>query len=211
MADTKVTGLTENTTPALTDIIYIVDDPGGSAASQKITLANLKTIVAGRVLISEQSPTGATVTWDSIPNSYNSLEVELMGRTDKASVANEAINLYFNNDTTAGNYYSQNLSGTATTASTVAADNASVITIPAATATANYAGYSLVRIPDYADTTFHKIARILNGRRDDATNGFVSTRVMFWESTVAITRVDLVTASSGNFISGTRARLYGIY
>ena len=42
MADTKVTALTENTTPALTDIMYIVDDPGGSAASQKVTLTNIK-------------------------------------------------------------------------------------------------------------------------------------------------------------------------
>jgi len=40
-ADTKVTALSENTTPASTDIVYIVDDPGGSPASEKITLANL--------------------------------------------------------------------------------------------------------------------------------------------------------------------------
>ena len=42
MADTKVTALAENTTPILTDIMYIVDDPGGSAASQKVTLTNIK-------------------------------------------------------------------------------------------------------------------------------------------------------------------------
>lgn len=42
MADTKTTGLTANTAPLLTDIMYLVDDPGGSAASQKITLQNLR-------------------------------------------------------------------------------------------------------------------------------------------------------------------------
>lgn len=41
MADTKVTALTENTTPVGTDLVYIVDDPGGTPASQKITVANL--------------------------------------------------------------------------------------------------------------------------------------------------------------------------
>lgn len=41
MAATKTTGLTENTTPALTDIMYLVDDPAGTAASQKITVHNV--------------------------------------------------------------------------------------------------------------------------------------------------------------------------
>jgi hypothetical protein len=41
MADTKWTDLDENTTPATTDLACIVDDPGGSPANQKITLANL--------------------------------------------------------------------------------------------------------------------------------------------------------------------------
>lgn len=45
MADTKVTALTANTTPLNTDIMYIVDDPGGTPLGQKITLANLFNLV----------------------------------------------------------------------------------------------------------------------------------------------------------------------
>ena len=41
MADSKLTALTANTTPASADILYIVDDPGGSPLSQKITWGNL--------------------------------------------------------------------------------------------------------------------------------------------------------------------------
>lgn len=41
MADAKITALTANTTPALTDITVMVDDPGGSPVTQKITLANI--------------------------------------------------------------------------------------------------------------------------------------------------------------------------
>jgi len=40
MADTKTTDLTENTAPVGADLVYMVDDPGGSAASQKVTFAN---------------------------------------------------------------------------------------------------------------------------------------------------------------------------
>jgi len=45
MADQKLTALTENTTPALTDIVYMVDDPGGSPISKKITVANILSLL----------------------------------------------------------------------------------------------------------------------------------------------------------------------
>lgn len=40
-ADSKVTALTESTTVADADVIYIVDDPGGTPASRKMTVVNL--------------------------------------------------------------------------------------------------------------------------------------------------------------------------
>lgn len=41
MADKKITELTEHTTPALVDLLAIVDDPSGSPVTKKITLQNL--------------------------------------------------------------------------------------------------------------------------------------------------------------------------
>lgn len=41
MADTKITGLTALTTPSSDDILPIVDDPGGTPVTKKITVANL--------------------------------------------------------------------------------------------------------------------------------------------------------------------------
>jgi hypothetical protein len=41
MADQKITELTENTTPLTTDLLAIVDDPGGSASTQKVTAGNV--------------------------------------------------------------------------------------------------------------------------------------------------------------------------
>src|SRR3990167_501590 len=40
MADVKITALTENTTPLSTDIIPMVDDPGSTPLTQKVTLGN---------------------------------------------------------------------------------------------------------------------------------------------------------------------------
>ncbi len=41
MADQKITQLSENTSPITTDILAIVDDPGGTPATQKVTLASI--------------------------------------------------------------------------------------------------------------------------------------------------------------------------
>ena len=41
MSDLKITELTENTTPIGTDLLAIVDDPAGTPATQKVTLASL--------------------------------------------------------------------------------------------------------------------------------------------------------------------------
>jgi hypothetical protein len=41
MADAKITALNAMVTPVSTDLLVIVDDPGGAAETQKITVANL--------------------------------------------------------------------------------------------------------------------------------------------------------------------------
>jgi hypothetical protein len=45
MADEKITDLTENTTPAVTDLLVIEDDPGGTPLTQKITAQNLLKVI----------------------------------------------------------------------------------------------------------------------------------------------------------------------
>jgi|SRR3990172_166024 len=46
MADAKITALTENTTPIGTDLLAIVDDPAGTPVTQKVTLANIDTLLS---------------------------------------------------------------------------------------------------------------------------------------------------------------------
>jgi len=45
MADSKITALTANTTPALTDLAVMVDDPSGTPLTQKITIANVLSLL----------------------------------------------------------------------------------------------------------------------------------------------------------------------
>lgn len=45
MADQKVTDLVEEVSPALSDLFYMVDDPGGSPVSKKVTMQNVLDIV----------------------------------------------------------------------------------------------------------------------------------------------------------------------
>jgi len=46
MASEKISELTENTDPQLTDLIALVDDPSGTPATKKITLGTLATLMA---------------------------------------------------------------------------------------------------------------------------------------------------------------------
>lgn len=212
MADTKTTALTENTTPAATDIMYIVDDPGGSAASQKITLASLFSIT-GRVLISEQTPTGTgTVTWSSIPATYNSLEIEAVARGTNAAT-NVSMAIFFNNDTTATNYRAIKVYAQAVnTLAALGAADSGIGYIAGASSTAGCCGQVFIKVTQYAGTTFNKqVWSEFAMRAEDATIYERSnTGAAEWESTAAINRVDLV-LSAGNYDTGSTFRLYGVY
>lgn len=71
MADAKVTALSELTTVATGDILYIVDDPSGSPTSKKVTVENVQTDwhVGARVYnsgdLTISNGTTTTLTFDS--------------------------------------------------------------------------------------------------------------------------------------------------
>jgi hypothetical protein len=164
----------------------------------------------GRVLISEQTPTGTgTVTWSSIPATYKSLEIECVARSTQAST-NVNASVYFNNDTTAGNYRRILIYGDATTFDDLVADDAVILQFAAGTATAGCCGHGTVKIINYAGTTFNKMAQSIAGLRFAATGQILWTGILEWESAAAINRVDVVLAA-GNYDTGSTFRLYGVY
>lgn len=63
MADQKITALTENTTPVLTDIMPMVDDPAGTPATQKITLTTLANLFTNNSLYRQALINGNFDVW----------------------------------------------------------------------------------------------------------------------------------------------------
>lgn len=61
MADTKVTALTA-ATPLGTDLLYLVDDPGGTPSSKKATVADVLALATMETRQTVQNATGATLT-----------------------------------------------------------------------------------------------------------------------------------------------------
>jgi hypothetical protein len=64
----------------------------------------------------------------------------------------------------------------------------------------------IFQIMSYSNTTTYKIA--IDRTSNSAAN--VGAHVNLWSSTSAITRIDIIGASSGNFASGSTFTLYGI-
>src|SRR3990172_201257 len=51
MPGLKITELDPNSSPLTTDLLTIIDDPAGTALSQKITIANLLTMFCSNVVV----------------------------------------------------------------------------------------------------------------------------------------------------------------
>lgn len=78
MADAKLTALTETTAPATTDDVYIVVTPGGTPASRRCTIANLKIAMGAPALHGCKVYNGATqsVNGNDIPLTFGAEEFD---------------------------------------------------------------------------------------------------------------------------------------
>lgn len=61
MADTKLSAITENTSPALEDLLYSVDDPGGTPVEKRVTIENIN---KGLVLLEEVTESSGVASID---------------------------------------------------------------------------------------------------------------------------------------------------
>lgn len=89
MADAKITALTEKTTPLLTDMMVLVDDPAGTPVTKKATKQN---IAGGSIALSGNfttaSTTGVDITGLSFAIAANEIyTVEVYGTASKATSA----------------------------------------------------------------------------------------------------------------------------
>ena len=144
---------------------------------------------------------------------YRDLQLTIYGRSDKAAVVFDTLTIQFNGDTGAnydfvdtGMHASSTLyaEGDVTTA-------ISVVTLPAATATANAFATVNVWIPNYAGTVGWKALTGHAARIDanTAANLYVRNFMGVYQSTSAISRVKIA-AAGGNLIAGSRLVVRGL-
>ena len=150
-----------------------------------------------------------TISFTSIPSTYSHLQVRILGRGTVASVTQTAV-LTLNNDT-AANYANHGIIGDGATVQATgnaSASNIARIYSVGNNATADIMSVGIIDIHDYASTSKYKTVRIFTG---DDRNGAGRTALSsgLWQSTTAVNRLDIITASA-NWTTTTTFALYGI-
>lgn len=150
------------------------------------------------------STASASITFDSIPQTYTDLKIIIKA----FSVGDSGyINLRFNNNATANAYQSTIVRANTSAASStndigdalfITVDGTSSNTIPAVTE---------IDLQSYTNARHKSLLAATSADRNNA--GFVYRTVGLWSNTAAITRID-VRASNWNFNPNTTVTIYGI-
>jgi hypothetical protein len=160
----------------------------------------------------------ASITFSAIPAGFSLLRLLVIGASAAALEADRwLINV---NGNSAAIYDLQAVNGIQSTASASRSNATSgwlypvgggAGDLPGASATAGVAGILEIQIPIYAGTTFQKTGLWRSGYSDAATaaaDQLISSSVIAWRSTAAITSITIATSSASNLVTGTTALLY---
>ena len=154
----------------------------------------------------------SSIEFTSIPGTYQHLQIRLLGRSTRTGVTTDFFNMRFNGDT-ATNYAFHILQGNGTDASAGGYATQSTVELArmgAANATTSIFGAAIIDVVDYTSTSKYKTVRLLGGA-DANGSGIVSIHSGLWQSTSAITSLDLrAQGGSANWVQHTTAALYGV-
>jgi hypothetical protein len=150
-----------------------------------------------------------TLTFTSIPSTYQHLQLRFIGKSGYALGAGpDNWNLSFNSDTTGTNYYRHTLRGNGSSVDTPTGnDNVVVSSISDTFDNASLYGVGVIDILDYANVNKYTTSRILSGI-DYNGSGFVQLESMLWKNTAAITTITCT--QNSNWALGSTFALYGI-
>lgn len=140
-----------------------------------------------------------TVSFTSISSAYTDLIFVFEGTMSSGT----DMMIQFNSDT-GTNYSSTRLYGNGTSALSTRQTSDTAF-YPAIGSLANRQSI-IFQVMNYSNATTYKT--VLNRANNPA--GFVGAHAKLWRSTAAITRIDIIGASSGNFATGSTFTLYGI-
>lgn len=166
-------------------------------------------------LIQEIAPSTTTVVFSSIPQYYNHLQIEWIARSASTAADTEYITIKVNSDATNSNYrYCRWESSYVVNGYGGGGDYRNVGRISAGTAYTYSCGVGRIFIPYYTGTTFKKQMHNFStcrGNGNANSEQFVAAFGMEWENTAPISDLTIDTTSGGNFVTGSKFRLYGVY
>lgn len=157
-----------------------------------------------------------TITFSSIPSTYTSLQIRILGRNTAATSGRRTAVLQFNSDT--GNNYVayHNLfgDGAAATADAFTTANGCYVSymFSASGVSTDMYGAAIIDLHDYATTTKNKTVRAFGGTNVNNTTAGDQAIVLhssLWLSTAAINSISVKTDGS-NWATGSVFSLYGI-
>lgn len=154
----------------------------------------------------------SSVSFSSIPSTYQHLQIRILGRTDRASSAFDGVLYRLNNDTTTSNYTMHYVGGDGSTTFAGAENGtwagAMVLRIPGSTAASNSFGTIITDILDINSTSKYKTLRSLGGQ-DLNGSGEIYFGSNAWLSTSAVTSLVVVPRTGTNFVQYSKFSLYG--
>lgn len=170
-------------------------------------MASTYILISSNVL----SSAAASVTFSSIPGSYEDLVIKLTARTDAASVA-DGIKLEFNNDT-ATNYSARNLTADGASITSYGFSNQSTSNFTRSlngdSATSNTFGNWECYIAQYANSSTNPICSFGVGE-NNSTTAFTGAGAGLYRNGSGISIVKITNSNNANFVSGSSFYLYGI-
>lgn len=161
-----------------------------------------------------QTGTSATISFTSIPQTYQDLFLVVQSRSGTASTYTDIYARFGTGGgaVDSGNNYSTTrlLSDGGGSVSTDRFSNSSLIycnIIPASSTTVGVFATSLMHVPNYKNTTSFK-TMLIRSASDANGTGYSTLQVGTWRNTGAITSIDLLT--NANYTPGSTFTLYGI-
>lgn len=152
----------------------------------------------------------ASVTFSSIPSTYQHLQVRLLTRLTATGTTPTDFKLNINSTTSTYRDHTLNGNGSTVTANNDTTTYFPIYNFPRAGMLADTFGAAVLDFHDYASTTKNKVFRMISGFDDNtAGNGQLWLYSGLWVSTNAITQLTFA-PQSGNFKAASTFALYGI-
>jgi hypothetical protein len=189
--------------------VSIPTSGGGSGAwtniTGSVTVANC-TVVSGKCTVGSATP---TVTFSSIPSTYNSLQISCT--YNSSNLGANGLFIQFNGDT-AAHYVSQLVYGVGSAAGALGSGlvaAASFLTYPGSSG-GSTPGVASINIPNYSGTTWNKQAFATTSRWASSSQAVYQDASLLWFSTAAINSISFGDLGGANIVAGSVCSLYGV-